>query len=121
MKNTITIISIFSIGLGFGLVIYAYATPSYQEMSAEELHHSVITQRDFGIEKAIASGHFNCCIEPACTMCYMEGNMWNHQTAGTCDCVDSIRQGQDPCPQCKRMLEENRKVDCQEDTACEIK
>ncbi len=98
------IISIFFIGLGLGLTIYYFSFLPFYELSAEELHQQIIGQRDFAIGQAIVRGDYNCCVEPACTMCYMEGNSWNNQRAGTCDCVSYIQKGKEPCPQCKRAL-----------------
>lgn len=57
------------------------------------------------IEKAEDDGHYKCCIEPACTMCYL-GN-WKFDV-GTCFCDDAIREGRedDVCPACNSGLEE---------------
>lgn len=56
------------------------------------------------IQKAVEAGDYRCCIEPPCTMCYLEANQWNNFTAGTCACDDLIAQGKEPCPQCKQGL-----------------
>lgn len=57
-----------------------------------------------GINRAKAEGDYRCCIEPDCTMCYMEGNKWNNGEAGTCACDDLIAKGEKPCPQCEKAL-----------------
>ena len=76
------------------------------------MHQQIMSQRDFAIKRAIAQGDYNCCIEPACTMCYLEANAWNNYQTGKCDCVDSIIQGKEPCPQCKRALAQNEEGTC---------
>lgn len=75
-----------------------------QPYDKDELHKSIITQRDFAIQKAIEAGDYDCCIDPPCTMCYMEANKWNNFTPGICDCDKLIAQGKEPCPQCDREL-----------------
>ncbi len=68
----------------------------------DELHKSIIAQRDFAIQKAVESGDYECCTEPPCTMCYMEANEWNNFTPGTCSCGKLIAEGKESCPQCGR-------------------
>jgi len=106
------IISIFFIGLGLGLTAYYFSFPLFSRLSPEGMHREIISQRDLAIKKAIVRGDYNCCVEPACTMCYMEANVWNHYQAGKCDCVDSIVQGEEPCPQCKKALAQNKEGTC---------
>ncbi len=117
--NYLKIISIFLIGLGLGLVFYYFPSSSFSKLSPDEMHQQVISQRDFAIKEAIARGEYNCCIEPACTMCYMEANQWNNQKAGTCDCVDLIIKGEEPCPQCKRELAKQAEAVCDFSQECE--
>jgi hypothetical protein len=104
MKQILIIVLSLLVGLGLGLAVNYFFSLSLKTLSLEEIHQKIITQRDFAIKRATAEGVYNCCVEPACTMCFMEANMWNHQKAGRCDCVDFIVQGEDPCPQCKRIL-----------------
>ena len=49
-------------------------------------------------------GDSNCCIEPACTMCYL--GHWKFEE-GTCYCDDAIAEGRfdDVCPECKSGIE----------------
>lgn len=78
--------------------------PDFENLSPAEMHERIIKQRDYAIAKAVEAGDYRCCINPPCTMCYMEGNQWNNNEAGTCACDDLIAQGEDPCPQCLRGL-----------------
>ena len=57
------------------------------------------------IDIAEQKGDYKCCIEPACTMCYL-GN-WKFEE-GTCYCDDAILEGRfdDVCPECKSGIEE---------------
>ena len=68
------------------------------------MRQRIISQRDHAIQLAKERGEYKCCIEPPCTMCYMEANQWNNHTAGTCACDDLIAEGKEPCPQCARGL-----------------
>ena len=74
MKKILPTILLLTTGLTFGLALYYFISPPFTKLSAEEMYEKIITQRDFAIEKAVASGVYNCCAEPACTMCYMEAN-----------------------------------------------
>ncbi|MBU1130812.1 hypothetical protein KJ840_01645 [Patescibacteria group bacterium] len=77
----------------------------------------IIKARDFSIQEAKKQGDYRCCINPPCTMCYMEPNQWNNYTAGTCACDDLIAQGKEPCPQCAQALS----CDSQKEaTNCEV-
>lgn len=80
------------------------APPSFSELSSDEQLQRVIEERDFAIEKAIREGIYECCVEPPCTMCYLEANQWNNFQAGTCGCDKLIAEGKEPCPQCKKGL-----------------
>lgn len=86
-------------------------------LSPEEKLQTVVNLRDEGIKEAKARGDYRCCIEPACTMCYMEANMWNNFTPGTCACDDLIARGEEPCPQCKRDL---ASIHNKENSFCDI-
>lgn len=68
------------------------------------MQQRIIKERNHAIRKAKERGDYRCCIEPPCTMCYMEENEWNNFTPGTCACDDLIAEGKKPCPQCKNGL-----------------
>ncbi|HII72315.1 TPA: hypothetical protein HA265_06180 [Candidatus Woesearchaeota archaeon] len=70
------------------------------EKSPEE----VVAGLHKAIELAEQKGVYNCCIEPACTMCYL--GHWKFDV-GTCYCDDAIREGRDEdvCPECRKGLE----------------
>ncbi len=57
------------------------------------------------IEIAEEKGEYKCCIETACTMCYL--GHWKFEK-GTCYCDDAIREGRDEdiCPECVKGIEE---------------
>jgi len=61
----------------------------------------VIATLEKGITQAKAEGVYECCIEPACTMCYL--GHWKFEK-GTCYCDKAIREGktEDVCPECKK-------------------
>jgi hypothetical protein len=50
------------------------------------------------------NGNYKCCIEPACTMCYL--GHWKFEK-GTCHCDEAIAEGRldDVCPECKSGIE----------------
>jgi len=98
-----------------GFLIANRQVVNFEDLSSEEMHQRIITERDFAISKAVAAGVYRCCINPPCAMCYMEANEWNNGQAGTCACDDLIAQGKEPCPQCKTGL-----CNANEDSACQI-
>lgn len=73
---------------------------TFSRLGSEEMYQRLISERNLAVQKAVEAGVYKCCIEPPCTMCYWEGNPWNNQTAGTCDCDTLIALGKEPCPQC---------------------
>ncbi len=64
----------------------------------------VVAKLSGAIVKAQEKGDYHCCIEPACTMCYL-GN-WKFEK-GTCLCDDAIIDGnyEDVCPECNSGIE----------------
>ncbi|EKD49739.1 MAG: hypothetical protein ACD_63C00060G0005 [uncultured bacterium] len=73
----------------------------FAKLTMDEMHARVIAERDMAIKKAIEAGVYKCCIDPPCTMCYMEANPWNNYKAGTCACDTLLAQGKEACPQCR--------------------
>jgi len=106
-------------GVGAGYLISSYQNPDFFELSPEQMLQRITTQRVFAIEQAVKRGDYRCCISPACTMCFMEGNEWNNGVAGTCACDDLIAQGKEPCPQCKRGIGADETCDTQADVGVE--
>jgi len=100
LSTVFLVLFLVSAGIGWGLA-QSLPTDSFAALSPEEKHDLIIAQRDQAIAEAKERGDYRCCIEPPCTMCYMEANQWNNQTAGTCACDDLIADGKEPCPQCK--------------------
>jgi hypothetical protein len=106
MIKRITIaIALFLIGgIGGYLAFQLQAPPNFDELDSSQRLQRVVEERDKAIKLAVQDGVFECCIEPPCTMCYMEANEWNNYQAGTCACDDLTAEGKEPCPQCKRGL-----------------
>lgn len=96
-----------------GLTTSIWLNPPVSLKSAEKIHDDVVTMRNYGIELAQANGEYKCCIDPVCTMCYMEGNKWNYNQPGKCFCDDFVARGEDPCPQCERGLWEDTGSSCE--------
>ena len=89
------------------LVIIVFSVDGFiKKPTLEEQREIVISELNLAIEGAKESGVYKCCIEPACTMCYLNGNKWNYGKAGTCACDEFIARGEDPCPQCIKGIEE---------------
>lgn len=59
------------------------------------------------IEHSVSDGDYRCCIEPACTMCFLGEWMWDD---GICRCDDLIREGNfdQVCPQCKSQIAQGK-------------
>ncbi len=110
-KIIIAILLLFMGGFASFLFFRYQKTPNFNELSSNEKWQRIIQERDEAIAEVVREGVYKCCIEPPCTMCYMEANQWNHYQAGTCACDDLIVQGKEPCPQCERGL-------CQGKAAC---
>ena len=100
MKKSVLII--------ISLIILSLLTISgcKKDVSLEERRLGVLSELNMAIEEAEKSGVYKCCIEPACTMCYLSGNKWNYGKGGTCACDEFIAKGEDPCPQCVKGIEE---------------
>ena len=103
IKTTTILFALLFIGLYFRDKTMM-SKVSFEHMTSEEMHQQILSERDHAIKVASEDGYYNCCIEPPCTMCYMEANIWNNYEAGTCACDDLIAQGKEPCPQCKNGL-----------------
>lgn len=91
---------------------------SLEKLDSDQVFQLAIQTRDFGIAQAEEEGKYNCCIEPACTMCYLEANQWNNFQAGTCACDALVLAGREPCPQCKK---EGCSAEDHESGTCKIK
>lgn len=103
IRKTLILLLLFS-GASFGFLLSKWQNPPFKTLSSEQMYQRIITERDLAIQKAIEAGNYKCCINPPCTMCYMEANQWNNNQAGTCACDDLIAKGKEVCPQCKRGL-----------------
>ena len=111
MKKILFVILLLIIAFGLGLGTNSFLS-SFERLSLEEMQQRVVKEQDLGIKKAIAAGVYRCCVDPACTMCYIDDNIWNNQTAGTCACDDLIAQGKEPCPQCGGVISGHGDTTC---------
>jgi len=91
-------------GLGGYLIFKIQAPADFGTLEPGVKLQRIIREQEQAIQEAVKEGVYKCCIEPACTMCYMEANKWNNYQAGTCACDDLIAQGEEPCPQCQKGL-----------------
>jgi len=103
-KTFLLFLIIFFTGLVVGYLIFTIQNSEFKNLNAEEMYKRIINEREYAIGKAIETGVYKCCINPPCTMCYMEANQWNNWRAGTCACDDLVAQGKEPCPQCQEKL-----------------
>lgn len=115
MKQKILIISLIAFSIIATFVI-ANMIPNHQ--SFESKRDRIINDMHSTIQHMSDNGKYHCCIEPACTMCFL-GN-W-HWDDGICRCDDMIAQGKldEVCPQCQRGLEQGL-CKTSESTVCEI-
>ena len=107
---------VIAVALIFGGYLLVDQSDDFGSLDAEAMHARIIEERDFAIGQAVARGDYHCCINPPCTMCYMDANKWNNFTAGTCACDDLIVQGKEACPQCQRGLSD---IHNEENTFCD--
>ena len=106
--------------ISFTLISYVAIinyTTNFNNLSSQEKHERIVAERTYAIEEARLAGNYHCCIDPPCTMCYMEANEWNNNTPGTCACDDLIAEGKEACPQCQRGLD---LIHSEENTFCDI-
>lgn len=101
VKKIFILFIILIIGAG-GYYFLSGPNDNFEDLSVAEMHDRIIKERDVAIAKAVENGDYRCCIEPVCTMCFMEANQWNNYTPGTCACDDLIAEGKEACPQCER-------------------
>ncbi|MFH1610572.1 MAG: hypothetical protein ABIA91_01660 [Patescibacteria group bacterium] len=117
MKNIIILFLIFLIGGFASYLVFGLNYTPFEKFSEQEMYQKIVENRDLAISKAVVAGKYHCCINPPCTMCYMEANQWNNYTAGTCACDDLIAEGKEACPQCRRGLDE---IHSEDGTSCDI-
>ena len=108
MSKTLILIIIVSLSAGAlgARVFTTIGHAPFEKLSTKEMREHIILERELAIVKSKSEGNYQCCIQPACTMCFMSANKWNNFTAGTCACDDFIAKGEDPCPQCMRGMDD---------------
>lgn len=89
---------------------------NYKENFGEK-RERILGELQLAIDDAVQQGKYHCCIEPACTMCYLGNWIWDD---GTCNCDEMIAKGEfdKVCPQCKRGIEEGL-CKSSDNTSCE--
>jgi len=102
MKKNVLISLIFLLSAFIGYIFLFAESSGFKKLSAAEAYDRIIKGRDYAIGQAVKAGDYRCCIDPPCTMCYMEANKWNYFKAGTCACDDFAARGEETCPQCQR-------------------
>jgi len=85
------------------------------QYSADE----VILDLETAIAHATEKGDYHCCINPACTMCYL--GSWIFEK-GKCNCDEMIARGEwdKVCPECKKGIEDGNCSSTQDAVGCEI-
>jgi hypothetical protein len=93
----------FFVFLFFILILTGVIAINFREKTYDP--EQVVAELYSAIEQAKEKGDYKCCIDPACTMCYL--GHWKFEK-GTCLCDDAIAEGreEDVCPECKKGLEE---------------
>jgi hypothetical protein len=91
----------------FILIIMIIITGCSSNQTFEQKREIVLEELSLAIEDAKEQGKYHCCIEPACTMCYLGNWIWDD---GTCDCDGMIAKGEmdKVCPQCVNGIEEGQ-------------
>ncbi len=100
-------ISLFLVFLSLIIIISSIKITELVITDSGDNPEKVIENLYEGIDYAKEKGEYDCCIEPACTMCYL--GHWKFEK-GTCYCDKAMREGieEDVCPECKKGLEEGR-------------
>ena len=106
-NKILLLVLLFIVG-SVGFFVARQQSDSFEKLNSKEMNKRIIAERDFAIKKAVKAGDYRCCINPPCTMCYMQANKWNNFKAGTCACDDLLAQGKEACPECKSGLCEQK-------------
>jgi hypothetical protein len=111
MKKIFIFSIIFILGFVLSAGIYFLVFPPFDLLSLEKMPAKINNYLHLAIKKSEKAGIYNCCVDPPCTMCFLEGNTWNNPKAGRCNCAEFVRQGKEPCPQCKKILSRKNNAD----------
>lgn len=126
MKEKVFLVAVFALIFGgafFALYSYNFSQQAENTpmgflslgTSFEQRRANLLGELTDAVEEAKLNGKYKCCIEPACTMCYLGNWIWKD---GTCDCDGMIAAGEfdKVCPQCKKGLEEGRCISNSKET-----
>jgi len=107
MRKNIIIFILVILIVTISPIMYMFVV---ERMHADDPHESsgaedVIAGLETAIAQATKDGDYHCCIDPACTMCYL--GSWIFEP-GTCNCDEAIAKGEfdKVCPECKKGIEE---------------
>ena len=91
-------------GIIIGLV-FGFAHPQLQTYDVRRENNIKEMQELIG--ERVEVGEYQCCIEPACDMCYLGHWIWDD---GICRCDEMIAKGEfdKVCPQCEKAIEEGQ-------------
>lgn len=98
MKKKNLVFWIVSVSLIINFIfLYSFNVDKSPDQAIGDLYDAISIAEEKGVYK--------CCIEPACTMCYL--GHWKFDK-GTCYCDDAIAEGRDEdvCPACIKGLKE---------------
>jgi len=89
----------------FLVALVSVVAIQFKPKSLDDKKDILLLQLAQNIKEAEAEGVYHCCIEPACTMCYLGSWIFDE---GTCNCDAMIAAGEwdKVCPQCQRGIEE---------------
>lgn len=112
---------IFFLFFIFFIIGLVYVNINLKEESFQTKRENIISEMEKLIQEQVELGNYSCCIQPACTMCFMGNWLWDD---GMCRCDEMIATGQDDkvCPQCVKALEEGvcESTENEEFSACEV-
>ena len=112
MHKLLYIILFIVTGMLFGYLAFG-SSNNFNALSPQEKHARIIEERNLAIAEAQTNGDYHCCIDPVCTMCYMEANEWNDYTPGVCHCDEKLAARESACPQCERALGDDGAPACE--------
>ena len=101
MHGKITVLA--AVAVGAFLILSLSLIPNTESFGTRR--DRLIDELSLAIDDAIASGNYECCIDPPCDMCYLGHWIWEN---GTCLCDEMIAKGEldKVCPQCVKGMEQ---------------
>lgn len=108
---------VLAAGLLIGYYVHSLQAPviivseDFKSKDVEAQRQQILSEISLAIEKAEAEGLYECCIDPPCDMCFLNGleHQWS-RNGKYCACDEILEEGGTPCPQCVRGLSEGRRA-----------